>query len=393
MITVSLAISSDTLRSEALNCIQNEGIQLDFEQKQTVDLDPLLTSLERARPDLVLIDISSLPEPAGHVIERLKGITPGTMIVALDTSASTERVLECFRAGATEYLFPPLAEGLQTAIQKREAQRTRVENNKPRGRLLVFLSAKGGCGATTLACHVAVNLASATQRVLLADLDMQAGMVSFLMKTQSPYSMADALNNTHRLDASYWSALVSQATPGMDVIAAPISLSGRSEMKLDEMRKVLDFAHRHYPWTIIDAGRGMTPNTLTALEAATDACIITTPEFPALQQTREILQRLLTSGYQHERVRLILNRVPNRPAVRPEEVQTMLGIRVYASFADSYSELHDAYCQGELLPPDAPLALQFRRLARKLDGAEQIRPEKRVSPLLAALARMKSRAA
>ena len=53
------------------------------------------------------------------------------------------------------------------------------------------------------------------RKVLLADFDMDAGMVGFLMKVKSPYSILDAINNLHRLDASYWKALVSNGIPGL----------------------------------------------------------------------------------------------------------------------------------------------------------------------------------
>ena len=62
--------------------------------------------------------------------------------------------------------------------------------------------------------------------MLLADLDVSAGMVAFLMKSVSPYSVADALNNVDRLDSSYWKALVSNGIPGLEVISAPTAVGG-----------------------------------------------------------------------------------------------------------------------------------------------------------------------
>ena len=42
-------------------------------------------------------------------------------------------------------------------------------------------------------------------------------------------------------------------------------------------------------------------STMTAIESADEACLVTTPEIPALHQTRQILQRLLDGGYKQER--------------------------------------------------------------------------------------------
>lgn len=111
------------------------------------------------------------------------------------------------------------------------------------------------------------------------------------------------------------------------------------------------------------------------------------------QQTRQLLQCLVSSGYPQDRLRLILNRVPSRSSIRPDEVQNMLGIPLYAAIPDSYPELHEAYCQGTLVLPETELGQQFRRLARKLDGTEQPKAEKKFNPPQVALARMKARAA
>src|SRR5689334_21241668 len=76
------------------------------------------------------------------------------------------------------------------------------------GRIFGFLSAKGGCGATTFACHVATVVARELRQPFLAgDFDFEAGLLRFILKSKSTYSVRDALDNMHRMDASYWKAL------------------------------------------------------------------------------------------------------------------------------------------------------------------------------------------
>src|SRR6202162_6683998 len=100
---------------------------------------------------------------------------------------------------------------LERLAQTRERSR---ETRHPTVKTLGFVSAKGGCGATTLACHVATEWPRLVQsKVLLADLDLQAGLVGFLAKTKSPYSIADAVNNLQRLDPSFWHGLISNGNP------------------------------------------------------------------------------------------------------------------------------------------------------------------------------------
>jgi hypothetical protein len=62
------------------------------------------------------------------------------------------------------------------------------------------------------------------------------------MKTKSPYSVMDALNNLHRLDQNYWSALISNGMPGLEIITAPEVLAAKSIPKQDQLQNMLFFS-------------------------------------------------------------------------------------------------------------------------------------------------------
>ena len=78
-----------------------------------------------------------------------------------------------------------------------------------------------------MVCHVAAELGRQNQKVLLTDLDLDAGMVGFITKTKSVYSILDAINNLHRLDIHYWKALVSNGIPGVEIVASPLALASK----------------------------------------------------------------------------------------------------------------------------------------------------------------------
>ena len=165
----------------------------------------------------MILEVMKLREPMEHVVGRIKAGSGDPMVIALHNTAEPELILSALRAGAHEFLHPPLKTNLQQALERKSLERNKSkERLRQKGKVIGFLSAKGGCGATTIACHISAELGRQGKHVLLADLDLDVGMIRFLMKTKSPYSVLDAMNNLHRLDQSYWNALISNGLPGLE---------------------------------------------------------------------------------------------------------------------------------------------------------------------------------
>ena len=327
----------------------------------------------------MLIDISGWREPLEGLVTSIRGAIGDPMIIALNNTADPDSILASMRAGINEYLYPPLQDPLRRALEKRSAERSRRRDAgaKAGGKSFAFFSAKGGCGATTLVTHVAAELGRQNQKVLLADLDLDSGMVGFITKTKSVYSILDAVNNLHRLDIHYWKALVSNGIPGVEIVAAPLALASKQQIKDEQIRHVLGFARPHYDWTLVDLGRSLSHNAMAALEEIDEACLVTTLEVPALHQSKQIIQTLLDSGYGKNKIRLILNRSPKRLDITPGELEKMLGVPIFSMIPNDYPELYETYAEGRMLNRNSDLGKQIARLAIKLAGLEVAEKKKR----------------
>jgi pilus assembly protein CpaE len=292
------------------------------------------------------------------------------LLIALHETAEPDLILLAMRLGFQEYLYSPLANTLRPALEKLLGElRKSKESTGRSGRTVGIVSAKGGCGATTIACHVAFELRRQSSfEVLLADFDLYSGMIQFFMKTKSSYSVEDAFNNLHRLDASYWKALISNGTPGLEVITAPDPAMLSNLPTAEQMTKVLTFVRTQYDWSVIDLGRNMNFLGLSILDEIDETFLVTTLEIPALHRAKQILQKLTDSGYGRNRLRLVLNKLPSRQDLTPLEIEKMLGWPIYGQLCDDTEALYDAYSEGKLLPPSAKLNRQLAQLARKLAG-------------------------
>jgi len=369
-LTIGLAIENRDLWEQAQATLAGLPFRIIVEHQDVGDLTNFLDRLERMRPDVVLIDISGWAEPLEGLISSIKTAAGDPMIIALNTSAQADSILSALRAGINEYLYPPLQDPLRKALERRsiEKSRGRVKGN---GKSLGFVSAKGGCGATTLVCHVAAELGRMNQRVLLADLDLDAGMVGFITKTKSVYSILDAVNNLHRLDISYWKALVSNGIPGVEIVSTPLALACKQQPKDDQIRQILAFVRPQYDWTLVDLGRSLSRLCMAALDELDELCLVTTLEVPALHQAKQIVQTLLDGGFGKNRMKLLLNRAPKRLDITPGELEKMLGVPIFCMVPNDYPELYETYAEGRMLNRASDLGKNMTRLASKLSNLEE----------------------
>jgi pilus assembly protein CpaE len=371
-LTIGMAIENRELWEQAQASLNGLPFRIIVEHQDMAAISGFFDRLERMRPDVVLVDISNWKEPLEHMVASIRHAIGDPMIIALNTTAQADIILSSLRAGINEYLYPPLQDSLRKTLEKRSVERSRKrDGQKGAGKSFAFLSAKGGCGATTITCHVAAELGRQNQKVLLMDLDLDTGMIGFITKTKAVYSILDAVNNLHRLDISYWKALVSNGIPGVEIVASPLALASKQQLKDDQVRHVLAFARPQYDWTLVDLGRSLSRMSMAALEEIDEVCLVTTLEVPALHQSKQIVQTLLDSGYGKNRIRLILNRSPKRLDITPAELEKMLGVPIFGMVPNDYPELYETYAEGRMLSRSSDLGRQLAKLASKLSGIEE----------------------
>jgi pilus assembly protein CpaE len=371
-LSIGLVIETKLIWDDIQSSVADLPVRVVLEQNEIPDLAAFLTKIERMRPDVLLLEVTNLKDRLQEVVPKIRAITGAPVIFALHKSADSDVILSVLRSGANEYLFPPLKQPLRDALERVSAERNRDHQSvRPGGRTLGFLSVKGGCGATTIACHTASALAARTRRqVLLADFDIDAGMVGFVMKAKSPYSVLDALVNVHRLDPTYWHALVSNGTPNLEIITSPAPAALPEKVTPEQIRYVIRFSRTQYDWVVIDLGRGLTQFSYRAVEELDETFLVATPEVHALHQAKQAIQRLVDSGYARDRIRLLLNRAPKRFDITLDELQGMLGLPVYATIGNDYASLQESYTEGKLAAGNSQVARHIDELAAKIAGIE-----------------------
>jgi pilus assembly protein CpaE len=271
-----------------------------------LDLDDAPRTINRDF-DVVLVDLDSDPK---YALELVKSICINGLatVMVISEQVDSDLLLISMRAGAREFLVLPfnpgvMAEALVRASTFRSAPRP---PKKVDGRLLVFLSAKGGSGVTTLACNFAVSLAQESgKKTLLIDLNLPLGGAANNLGIKAEHSIVNVLQDFRRLDSNLLSSLLEEHASGLSVLAAPSELAP-AQVSEDAIDTLLEVALQNFDYVVVDAGSKLNlQNTLLFDESAT-IYLVTQVGLAELRNSNRLISLLSTAG--SPKLEIVINR-------------------------------------------------------------------------------------
>ena len=213
---------------------------------------------------------------------------PGLPLVAFGRNSSQQVLLELMKVGVREFLPTPFDQQRLHELADRVEQRLAEAplSFDATDLMFSFLPAKPGVGTSTLALNISVAMAQNT-KVLLADFDLNCGLIAFMLKLASHYSLVDAADKSGELDENLWPQLVSE------IGELHVLPSGRSEpgVRIDpiQIRRLIAFARRQYGVICVDLSGNMEKYSIELMMESKRIFVVATPEIPPLHLARQRL--------------------------------------------------------------------------------------------------------
>jgi len=322
----------------------------------------------------VVLDVretSALPP----TLVTLKRQHPTTGVVIVAARMDPVLMVEAMRAGVNEWLAEPLsANELLAAIERVSSVRPATVH----GQVFAFIGAKGGVGTTTIAVNVATALAQAAEdeRTLLMDFHLSYGDAAVFLGAEPRFSVADAMENTHRLDEAFFESLVVRSkSTGVHLLASAERAVGAVDLR--RISTLLQFAATHYRYTLLDVPRSEAA-VLDALEGVATILIVANQELATVRNAGRIAGTL-RQRYGKERVKIVISRFDKQAEIGAEDVERVVGSPVRHTVPSDYRIALSALNKGRpiSLDRDSKLTTAFQALAFDLAG---IRLEKAAEP-------------
>lgn len=335
------------------------------------EAEALADAMHRYRPRLCFLDVQTQKDRALQVVRDLQLIDSAIQIVVLLGPNDQEKILECLRAGAAEFLMQPFsAEDLKPVLTQ-VSQRSPTIHFGKGGRIICVAPSKGACGASTLAANLAYRRKSlGAQRVLLADLDPLTGTVSFLLKLKSAYSFLDAMSLASNLDGDLWKGVVS-SVDGLDVILAPENPMDTLN-DLQDPSMILEFARQLYETIIVDSAGVFGEWGLSLARIADELLLVTTNELPALQATQRVLAHLDRNRIERSKVRLVVNRYSRDVGLSKDAISAALHTDVFQIIPSDYESVQRALVEGKPINGASAFGKSLTSLAERLRGEKEL---------------------
>ena len=343
-------------------------------QVTSIELDDLKALADPAarQPDVIVVDARNLSTMPGE-LAVIKRQHPATGILAVLPRLDGTLILDAMRAGVNECVADPITrEELNTALARIAGQRPA----RRRGDVFAVIGAKGGVGATTVAVNVATMLnQQQPPSTLLMDLHLTYGDAAIFLGAEPRFSTLDALENMHRMDASFLRTLVTQTQSGLNLLASS-DHTVSTPVDVARLRSLIDLAANEFRFVVLDVPRA-DPAVLDSLEAASSVVVVANQEVATIRNAARITAAL-EQRYGKERVSVVISRFDARAEIGQADVERVIGRRVVHLFPDNYPIVLASHNKGRPLVLDnhTKLASAFTAFASDVAGLPAERQER-----------------
>jgi pilus assembly protein CpaE len=340
---------------------------------------PALEYLHRyleERPDeyAIIIGPSVDLSAAVALADTMRVTKPAVGVILVRRRVDTAVLAEALRAGMREVVEERDLKALNEAVARAYALHdaltaaTSDDSAQPakRGTLITVFSAKGGVGKTTLATNLAATLADNGKRsVCIVDLDLALGDVSIVMQLFPIHTIADAVGMEGSLDPQAVEGLLTQHSPGLSVLVAPVQPDAKDRIKGDLIGRILHILKERFDVIVVDTPPAFDEVVLQAFDESDLLLLVANLDVPALKSLKITAETLSLLNHPRDRWRLVLNRADMKVGLTPHEVEKTLDMPITASIPQS-NDVPTSINHGKpiaLESPRHPVSQAIKRLA------------------------------
>lgn len=272
---------------------------------------------ELSGASLAIIEVDPHDRASMQRLGDIRTALPDLTLVAAIHDASLSLVRTLVRQGISDVVSLPfqMDELLQVSLDLSARRETSAAASVQLAPLISVVRSIGGCGATSIATHLAADLAShdnSGKGVVIADLDLQYGSVADFLGARGSGDISDLLSADGRLDEQLLRSVAGTSDSGLSVIAAPTAIMPLESVDTDQLLQVIRLLRQQYGYVVLDLPANWTNWTLSAALASDAIVMVVELSVASLRQAKRRLELFQSVGIDAAAVQVVANRVERR---------------------------------------------------------------------------------
>lgn len=336
MTTILIAESDGVAAQRMLTSASSAGADVQIVE----DLEAALEQFERDAPTVLAIG-PSLAGPLALELAAFVTANGSTSVVLVTGVLDAQLMREAMRSGVSDVISASdttddITEVFSRALANTERTRAASGNGnghgtKRGGSVVTVFSTKGGVGKTVLATNIGVALSKNTgKRVVLLDLDLEFGDVGIMLGVKPAHTIYDCMQAFDRLDDTMLLGMLEEHSSGLHVLLAPVRPEEAESVSAARVSRIITLLRNLFDFVIIDTSPSFSEIALSALDKSDQVYVVTMMDVASIKNTRISMQKLKQLGYNHGRVRLVLNRADSKVLLEPHDVEQAIGEQISA---------------------------------------------------------------
>lgn len=329
----------------------------------------------RDRPELIIVDPVMADLKGEDLAVRLRSDerTAQVPLIALSSDPSEARVRSCTEAGFNEYLvktaqtMPALIEAIGILLG------TSGLAGKKGGLLIVFLSAKGGTGTSSLCANIAMNIAANEPevRVVVVDLVLPIGSIAGIVGYEGEQNvvMVAEMLSSETPPEFFRNSLTQMANWRFHLLAGSPEPESGNELKVARIEEIVASLKETYDYVLLDLGRSLSRISLPLIEHADLIALIVSTDLSMVNLTKTVLDYLRAKGVQDASIYAILNRAVGLGGLTKAEAEKIIGLEIQTAMpylAENFSLANNQHLPIALKYPTETATIVLREAAQQM---------------------------
>lgn len=349
-------------------------------------MDPLHSV--QTTPNVLILDLSQFWE------EELKALIARPMhervqLLIIGPEGNTQMIRMAMQAGARDFFAHPVPRAELLASVHRIVEESTAQTSGKEARLTAVINAKGGSGASFVACNLAHCMAAQQKlRVALIDLDLQFGTLPLYLDLTPRDSLLDALAHADQIDSMALDGHMLKHKSGLRLLPSMSeALALPWEVPEQSLHQVLTQALRDHDHVVVDMPRQIDPLTSRVMERADHVLVVTQQSITHVRDAKRMVKLITRElALPADRIRIVVNRYDKKNAVSLDDITASTKPGAVYLVPNDYANVSEAINIGVPLYESARTAAitkSFVEIAKRLAGAEEAPSKGRFQNLFA----------